>query len=207
MNRRIVIDLFEGAEELDVIGPWEVLAHWCQHYPEDGFGVDLISDDGKARRCAKGLLVTPTCARDDVQQPAVVLEPGGRGSRTRLADTAHLAWLRRASEDGALVASICTGALVLAAAGLLRDRPATTYHSAFDELLALDATVTPRPDQRWVDEGQVITAAGVSAGIDMALHLVGRLVGPERAMQVQEGIEYHPAPPVWGERAGLSGAP
>ena len=95
------------------------------------------------------------------------------------------------------MSSVCTGALILAAAGLLHARPATTYHARFDELLALDATITPCPDQRWVDDGQIVTAAGVSAGIDMALHLVGRLAGPGRARQVKDGIEYHPAPPTW----------
>lgn len=197
MNRRIVIDLFEGAEELDVIGPWEVLSHWVQAYPEDGWAVDLVTDDGRPRRCAKGLVLTPTAGRDEVAEPDVVIEPGGRGSRARLRDEAHLDRLRDGAARGALMASVCTGALVLAAAGLLRERPATTYHACFDELAALDATIVPRSDLRWVDDGQVVTAAGVSAGIDMALHLVGRLAGPVRGSQVQDGIEYHPAPPSW----------
>lgn len=197
MTRNIVIDLFDGAEELDVIGPWEVLAHWTQKHPDDGWRVRLVSDDGEPRRCAKGLLVAPTCARDEVPEPDVVVEPGGRGSRVRLTQEEHLRWLRTAASGGALMTSVCTGALVFAAAGLLREQPATTYHAAFGELLALDSTIEPHRDRRWVDAGAVITAAGVSAGIDVALHLVGRLAGPERARQVQDGIEYHPAPPVW----------
>lgn len=194
MSKRIVIDLFDGAEELDAVGPWEVLSYWTQAYPEDGWRVDLVTDDGQTRRCAKGLQVVPTGAKADVPRPDLIVEPGGRGARARLADTDHLRWLQDAAENRALVSSVCTGALVLAAAGLLHGRPATTHHAAFEELLALDPTITPCPDQRWVDDGQIVTAAGVSAGIDMALHLVGRLASSERARQVQDGVEYHPAP-------------
>ena len=92
--------------------------------------------------------------------------------------------------------SVCTGALVYAAAGLLQGRPATTYWSAIDELRALDPTVQVRENERWVDDGDLITSAGVSAGIDMALHLIARLDSPERARGVRRYIQYDPAPPV-----------
>ena len=92
--------------------------------------------------------------------------------------------------------SVCTGSLVYAAAGLLRGRPATTYWGAIDELRGLDPSVQVREDDRWVDDGDLITSAGVSAGIDMALHLVARLAGPHRARQVRRGIQYEPHPPV-----------
>lgn len=90
---------------------------------------------------------------------------------------------------------VCAGALVYAAAGLLRGRPATTYWAAMDELRGHDRTVQVRPADRWVDDGDLITSAGVSAGIDMALHQVARLAGPERARQVRRGIQY-PQPPI-----------
>ncbi len=196
MAQRIVIDLFDRAEELDVVGPWEVLSYWTQKFPEDGWTVDMMSDDGQPRTCAKGLLLGATAARADCGTPAVVVEPGGIGSRTRLADEEHLEWLRAAHRSGAIMTSVCTGALVYAAAGLLTNRPATTHHAAFPELTAQDPTVRHQPSSRWVDDGDVITAAGVSAGIDMALHLVGRLASPERAAEVQKGIEYYPAPPI-----------
>ncbi len=92
--------------------------------------------------------------------------------------------------------SVCTGSLVYAAAGILRDRPATTYWSMLDYLVELDGTIEPRPDDRWVDSGEIVTAAGVSAGIDMALHLVRRLHSEERAREVKRAIQYDPAPPV-----------
>jgi transcriptional regulator GlxA family with amidase domain len=91
--------------------------------------------------------------------------------------------------------SVCTGALVYADAGLLDGRPATTYWSAFDELLPLGRDIVPRPDDRFVDTGEVITAAGVSAGIDMALHLVGRLGSVDKARKVRRYIQYDPQPP------------
>ena len=92
--------------------------------------------------------------------------------------------------------SVCTGALVYADAGLLDGRPATTYWSAFDELLPLGRDISARPDERFVDDGDVITAAGVSAGIDMALHLVRRLGSLETAREVRRYIQYDPQPPV-----------
>jgi len=94
------------------------------------------------------------------------------------------------------MASVCTGALVYADAGLLDGRPATTYWSAFDELLQLGRDIEPRPDDRFVDDREVVTSAGVSAGIDMALHLVARLGSPEKAREVRRYIQYDPDPPV-----------
>ncbi len=92
--------------------------------------------------------------------------------------------------------SVCTGALVFAAAGLLRDRPATTWWGRLDTLVELDPTIEARPDDRFVDSGEIVTAAGVSAGIDMALHLVARLHSVERAREVRRYIQYDPEPPV-----------
>jgi transcriptional regulator GlxA family with amidase domain len=126
----------------------------------------------------------------------VLLYPGGRGTRARLADPAQLAWVREQRSTVPLLTSVCTGSLVYAAAGLLRGRPATTHWGSLATLAELDATIDVRPDARFVDDGDLITSAGVSAGIDMALHLVDRLAGRERAREVRRGIQYDPAPPV-----------
>lgn len=192
--RQLGILLFEAVEELDAMGPWEVLAHWTQQFPEDGWQATLVSMDGRAVTGAKSAVLTPHRVWSD--ELDVILVPGGRGTRTLLHDPEVLAWVVRARERGALVTSVCTGALVLAAAGLLAGRPATTYHASFDELLKLEPTCLPDPEARWVDSGEIVTAAGVSAGIDMALHLVDRLAGTERARQVRRGIQYDPHPPV-----------
>jgi transcriptional regulator GlxA family with amidase domain len=194
--RQIGILLFDDVEELDAVGPWEVLAYWTSHHPEDGWAVACYSRDGRAVTAAKGLVLGAHGALADAPPLDVLVHPGGRGTRPLAHDQEHLAWVRAQREAVPLITSVCTGSLVYAAAGLLAGRPATTHWGALDELRALDPTVVVREDDRWVDDGDVITASGVSAGIDMALHLVTRLVGVERARQVRRGIQYDPQPPV-----------
>jgi transcriptional regulator GlxA family with amidase domain len=193
---RIGIALFDGAEELDWAGPWEVLAAWAKQWPDDGVEVFTVAQNGDPVTCAKGLRVLADRTWFDAGKLDVLVYPGGRGTRRELKDDSVLEWLRATKDSGTLMTSVCTGALVYAAAGFLRDRPATTYWSAFDELRAVDGTIEARPDDRFVDAGEVITAAGVSAGIDMALHLVARLHSVERARDVRRYIQYDPEPPV-----------
>jgi len=193
---RIGIFLFEGAEELDWAGPWEVLAAWALMWPDDGVEVFTIAREDGPIRCAKGLRVLADHTWDTAPPFDVLIIPGGRGTRPLASDQDTLERVRRAHDAGVLVTSVCTGSLVLAAAGVLRNRPATTYWGAFDELLALDATIEPRREDRFVDSGEIVTAAGVSAGIDMALHLVARLHSVERARDVRRYIQYDPEPPV-----------
>lgn len=194
--KTIGIVLFDGVEELDAVGPWEVLSWWTQQLPEDGYQVVTLSADGAPVTCAKGMVISPQHSDADAPPLDVVVYPGGRGTRPQVTDEQRLGWVRAQAERGALMTSVCTGALVYAAAGLLTGRPATTYWGAFDELVALDATIETRPDERYVDHGKVITSAGVSAGIDMALHLVRRLGSEESARRVRRGIQYDPQPPV-----------
>ena len=194
---RIAIAVFDGAEELDFAGPWEVLAYWAREVAKDDVEVVSVAASLDPVRAAKGLRVLPDHTLHDAGPIDVFVMPGGRGTRKLLAadEPLHVA-LREMAAGGTLMTSVCTGSLVYAAAGLLKGRPATTYWSAFDELLALDPTIEPRRDDRFVDDGNVITAAGVSAGIDMALHVVVRLAGEEEARATKRGIQYEPAPPV-----------
>jgi len=191
---RIAIAVFAGAEELDFVGPWEVLAAWRFLYPDD-VDVFLVGETTEPVTCAKGMRVLPDRTWDDAGEVDVLVYPGGRGTRAQLGDDELRGRLRRLKDSGTLMTSVCTGALVYADAGLLDGRPAATYHSAFEELLPLGRDIEPRPDDRFVDDGDVITAAGVSAGIDMALHLVGRLASPEKAREVRRYIQYDPVPP------------
>jgi transcriptional regulator GlxA family with amidase domain len=126
----------------------------------------------------------------------VLVYPGGRGTRRELADQAVLDWVRGLAGNGTVVASVCTGSLVLAAAGLLNGKQATTHWQSLELLPTLGRDIEVRPDDRFVDTGEIITAAGVSAGIDMALHLVARLHSPGRAKEVRRYIQYDPEPPV-----------
>ncbi|GAA2314893.1 DJ-1/PfpI family protein [Streptomyces violaceusniger] len=195
-TRKIGILLFPDVEELDAIGPWEVLSYWTRNFAEDGWQVFCFSADGNPVTCAKGLTVVARHAMADLPALDVLLHPGGQGTRPQLEDDQHLEWIRAQRRSVPLMTSVCTGSLVYAAAGLLAGRPATTHWASLDRLAELDPTIDVRPDERFVDDGDLITSAGVSAGIDMALHLVARLASPERARQVRRGIQYDPRPPV-----------
>jgi transcriptional regulator GlxA family with amidase domain len=192
----IGVALFDGAEELDWAGPWEVLAAWAKEWPDDGVRVFTVARSEELVTCAKGLRVLPDETWDTAPALDVLVYPGGRGTRRELGDEAVLNWIRGAAEGGTVVASVCTGSLVLAAAGLLDGKPATTHWQSLELLPTLGRDIEVRPADRFVDNGNVITAAGVSAGIDMALHLVARLHSPERAREVRRYIQYDPEPPV-----------
>ncbi len=195
-TRHIGILLFDDAEELDAVGPWEVLSSWTRYFPDDGFAVSCISQAGGRVRCAKGLVLQAHHSYADAPPLEVLVYPGGQGTRPQLRDEAQLDWVRRQRQDVPLMTSVCTGSLVYAAAGLLANRPATTHWGSLEHLAELDPTIDVRGEERFVDDGDVVTSAGVSAGIDMALHLVMRLAGVERARQVRRAIQYDPAPPV-----------
>jgi transcriptional regulator GlxA family with amidase domain len=192
----IAVALFDGAEELDFAGPWEVLAAWATQWPDDGVEVLSVASTTEPVTCAKGLRVLADHTWESAPPIDALVYPGGVGTRRDLADPAVLERLRALRAGGALMTSVCTGALVFAAAGLLRDRPATTYWGSLERLAEIDPTIEVRPDDRFVDSGEIVTAAGVSAGIDMALHLVARLHSVERARDVRRYIQYDPEPPV-----------
>jgi transcriptional regulator GlxA family with amidase domain len=192
----IGVALFDGAEELDWAGPWEVLAAWAQQFPEDGVRVLTVAREPGPVTCAKGLRVLPDETWETAPPLDVLVYPGGRGTRAQLGDEEVRGWLRGIAHSGALVTSVCTGSLVLADAGLLDGRPATTHWGSLEMLPTLGRDIEVRPEDRFVDSGDIVTAAGVSAGIDMALHLVARLHSPERAREVRRYIQYDPEPPV-----------
>ena len=192
----IGVALFEGAEELDWAGPWEVLAAWALQWPDDGVHVFTLAREDRPVTCAKGLRVLPDETWETAPPLDVLVYPGGRGTRRELEDEAVLDWIRDLAAGDTVVASVCTGSLVLAAAGLLDGKPATTHWGSLELLPTLGREIEVRPDDRFVDNGNVLTAAGVSAGIDMALHLVERLHSTERAREVRRYIQYDPEPPV-----------
>jgi transcriptional regulator GlxA family with amidase domain len=195
-QKTIGIVLFDDMEELDAVGPWEVLAFWCQYFPEDHYRVTTASRSGDVVRCAKGLRIIPEHSFADLPALDVLIYPGGQGTRPQLVDEETLAWVRDQRRRVPLMTSVCTGSLVFAAAGLLARRPATTHWGSLELLAELDPSIEVRDSDRFVDDGDIITASGVSAGIDMALHLVARLASVERARQVRRGIQYDPEPPV-----------
>ncbi|MDQ3897113.1 MAG: DJ-1/PfpI family protein [Actinomycetota bacterium] len=188
--------VFPGVEELDFVGPWEVLRAWERVGPDDGQHVVLLGREEGTITCAMGLRVTPELTWATAPPLDVLVYPGGQGTVAQLGDETIRRWVRATAGAGTLMTSVCTGALVFADAGLLDGRPATTHWASLDRLASLGHDIEVRPDDRFVDDGNVVTSSGVSAGIDMALHLVARLATPDRARQVRRYIQYDPAPPV-----------
>ena len=192
----IGIFIFPEVEELDFVGPWEVLRSWQKQWPEDGAEVFLFARQAGPVECAKGMRVYPDRTCTQARPIDVIVYPGGEGTRRQLGDESLRSWLTDLHREGTLITSVCTGALVLADAGLLDHRPATTHWGALEYLARLGTGIEVRPEARFVDSAEIVTASGVSAGIDMALHLVRRLHSEERAREVRRYIQYDPQPPV-----------
>ncbi|HET9198549.1 MAG TPA: DJ-1/PfpI family protein [Solirubrobacterales bacterium] len=184
---KVAIVIYEGFTALDAIGPYEVL----RSVP--GWEVEFVAAQRGEVRTDSGVVgLTADRALDEVEEPEILLVPGGMGTRTMMEDEALLAALRRLDATTKWTTSVCTGSLLLAAAGLLEGKRATGHWAWLEPLRELGAEPV---GGRYVEDGKVITAAGVSAGIDMALYLVGREVGPDVAQAIQLGIEYDPDPP------------
>ncbi len=193
MTRNIAVVLFDDAEELDFAGPWEVFT-MLRHVIDDAPRVFTVSQDGGPVTCAKGLRVQADHSFDNCPQADVVVIPGGSGTRRERDNATMLDFIRRLDKDAEVVTSVCTGSFILASAGLLDGRRATTHWASIGNLQKYENVQVVDVD-RYVDEGHVVTASGVSAGIDMALYLIGRLWSPKTARSVQKNMEYFPEPP------------
>ena len=183
---QIAILIFDKLAAQDAVGPYEVM----RNVPE--WEVEFVARRKGEVRAEGGLGLIADRAIDEVDSADVVLVPGGIGNRPMLADEEILSWLRRIDSTTKWTTSVCTGSLVLGAAGLLEGKRATGNWLVLEPLRDYGADPV---GGRFVEDGKVITAAGVTAGIDMALHLVAREAGPEVAQAVQLGIEYDPDPP------------
>ena len=183
---QIAILIFDKLAAQDAVGPYEVM----RNVPE--WEVSFVAQQKGEVRAEGGLGMIADRTIDEVDSADVVLVPGGIGNRPMLTDEQTLSWLRLINETTKWTTSVCTGSLMLGAAGLLEGRRATGNWQVLEPLRDYGADPV---GGRFVEDGKVITAAGVTAGIDMALHLVSREVGPEIAQAVQLGIEYDPDPP------------
>jgi transcriptional regulator GlxA family with amidase domain len=189
--------IFDDAEELDFVGPWEVFTAAAMGN-QGGDRVLTIAEHDRPVRCAKGLRVLPDHTFANAPALDVVLVPGGQGTRREVQNPVVIGWLRKVGADARWVTSVCTGALLLHEAGFARGRRVTTHWSFVEQLRKRgDVTVVERT--RYVRDGNLVTAAGVSAGIDMALWLIGQIHSPDFARKVQHYIEYDPAPPYAAE--------
>lgn len=184
---QIAILLFDRLTALDAVGPYEVLGR----LPKADVRF-VATEPGPKRTDLGSLALVADHSLDDVAAPDIVVVPGGPGEKDARRDERLLAWIRRVHETTQWTTSVCTGALILAEAGVLAGVPATTHWTAFDELALLGAEPIA---ERVVVEGKIVTAAGVSAGIDMALTLAAMVEGDLFAQGIQLGIEYDPQPP------------
>ncbi len=199
MRKSIGILLFDDAEELDFVGPYEVFTMINEVLTRQGkepeHEVLLLAEQDRAVRCAKGMQVLPHATIDKAPVLDVLLVPGGQGTRREVKNEALLTWIAKAARDCRWVTSVCTGALLLTAAGPARGKRVTTHWGYVAQLRERGEAAEVLEDIRYVRDGNVVTAAGVSAGIDMALWLTGQLHSPELARMVQRAMEYDPAPP------------
>jgi len=185
---RIAIVVFDGLTALDAVGPYEVLSRL-----PDAKVTFVAEQPGPVRTGNGQLAVVADAALADVSDPEIVVVPGGPGQARQMRDGPLHAWVRAAHERSTWTTSVCTGALILAAAGVLAGRRATTHWLALEELAALGVEAVA--GERVVFDGKLVTAAGVSAGIDMALELARRVAGDEVAQGIQLSMEYDPRPP------------
>jgi putative intracellular protease/amidase len=180
---RVGILMFDGVQIIDFAAPYEV-------FGQAGFTIDTVSADGKPITTTMGLKVVPDLAFAGAPKFDVLLIPGGHVQDVASSE-AVLSWLRTQSSKADLTLSVCTGSHILAAGGLLKDLPATTFHTAFDQLAHISPSTKVVRDVRWVDNGKIITSAGLSSGIDAALHVVERLMGEARARTIAMTLEYN----------------
>ena len=199
----IGILLFDGAEELDFVGPYEVFTMANEVFARQDkprpHNVLLVAEKGGPVTCAKGMRVLPEVTIGNCPRLDVILIPGGQGTRREAKNEALLSWIAGAAAGCTWVTSVCTGALLLTAAGPARGKRVTTHWGFVEQLRARGEAAEVLTGVRYVRDGNIVTAAGVSAGIDMALWLTGQMHGAESARAVQRAMEYDPAPPYAAE--------
>ena len=188
--RRVCIVIFDEVEVLDFCGPFEVFSVTGGRQGLTPFDVCTVSEKMKVVNARGGLSVNPRHSFESCPRPDIILVPGGMGTRREMNNPRMLQWVRHHAKSAELVLSVCSGALVLAKAGLLNGLKATTHHYALDELRAIHPDIGVDGQRRFIDNGRVIVSAGISAGIDMSLHVVARLLGREQALETARYMEY-----------------
>ncbi len=184
---RAGIFIFEGVEVLDFCGPMEVL------YTSKEFDIITTAPDPEPIRAASGMAVTPDCGMDDCPPLDLLIVPGGPGTRALERDERVLNWLRRQAQEVTLIATVCTGSVLLGAAGLLRGLRATTHWRALSELDRFEEVTVDRRS-RIVDEDHIVTSAGISAGTDMTLHILESRYGRDALQRALDSMEYDAYP-------------
>jgi transcriptional regulator GlxA family with amidase domain len=190
MSRNLAILLFPDVELLDFAGPFEVFSVANRWTDPPAFNVFTVAESAGPIQAKNGLAVLPHHSLDNAPAPHIVLVPGGVGTRQEMNNPVVINWIKDSAEAAELVLSVCTGALLLAKAGLLDGLEATTHHGSIELLRELAPQTTVFDDRRFVDNGKLITSAGISAGMDMSLHVVAKLLGDETARKTARQMEY-----------------
>ena len=188
--RNVVVLLFDNAELLDFCGPIEVFSVANDFCEPNEFEIVTTARESTVRAARNAMQVNVTHTLNECPAADILIVPGGIGTRRLLDDQDMLDWISEFARDAELVCSVCTGALLLAKVGLLRELSATTHAVGVEVLRELSPTSRVFPERRFVDNGKIITSAGISAGIDMSLHVVGRLLGQDIARMTAEHMEY-----------------
>jgi transcriptional regulator GlxA family with amidase domain len=189
-QRSVGIVLFDDVEVLDFAGPFEVFSVAGRRHALSPFAVYTVSDRGQPIRARNGLVVTPSHSFASCPPLDILLVPGGFGTRREMKNPVMLEWVVQRAGGCELLLSVCTGALVLGTAGLLDGLGSTTHHLAFHELRDAAPRTVVHEGARIVDNGRLVVSSGVSAGIDMSLHVVGRLLGDDLARETARYMEY-----------------
>ncbi len=189
-EKRVVFYLFDDVEDLDFAGPLEVFGAFGRPGDNDAFELVTVSDGPGMIKSRNGLKIQPDYSFENCPKADVLVIPGGMGTRREMHNTAAMAWLKRAAAEAEVVLTVCTGSLLAAKAGLLEGLEATTHYAAMDLLAELAPGARLKPGSRYLDNGKYVIAAGVSAGIDAALYLAGRMHGMDKALQTAHYIEY-----------------
>lgn len=190
----IGILLFDRVEELDFIGPYEIFAAAQDNRPDDLNVATFAMQEGPVMG-NKRMRFLPHAICADAPQLDVLLVPGGNGSRQAALESDLVEWVSKQAAGCKWVTSVCTGTYILAAAGLLEGRRITSHHASLDDQREKGHGAEILDNVRYVRDGNVVTSAGVSAGIDMSLWLLGQLTSPAFAREIQQYVEYFPAPP------------
>ena len=191
MTRNVAILIFDEVEVLDFCGPFEVFSTTAlRDGGERPFHVYTVAEKNGPVLARNGLSVNPSYTLENCPTPDLLLVPGDFGTRTEMHNEVLLQWIKAQAERAELVLSVCTGALLLAKAGLLAGLSATTHWAAMDELKKVAPDTQLCPDERYVDNGKIVLSAGVSAGIDMSLYVVSRLLGAAQAAETARGMQY-----------------
>ena len=199
MRRNVAILVFDEVEVLDFTGPFEVFSVADELSGRTAFNVFTVAETPGTLRARNGLKIVAAHTLETAPAPQILVVPGGLGTRPLLNRPALLDWIRRSARTAEVVASVCTGSLVLGRAGLLDGLTATTHRDNFAELRAAAPAAQVVENVRFADHGRIATSAGISAGIDLSLHLVARLLGEDGARKTAEYMEYH-----WRNDAGAS---